>query len=59
MMFELGFEDCVVYHVKEENGESFSGRKYRLNQDSEGQEVERKKTKGRNKRIVGVKSSGL
>ena len=26
MMFELGFEECVgVYHVKEENGESFSG----------------------------------
>ena len=25
-MFELGFEECVgVYHVKEENGESFSG----------------------------------
>lgn len=32
VMFELGFEDCVgVYRVKEENGESFSGREYRLN----------------------------
>lgn len=31
-MLELGFEECVgIYHVKGENGESFSGRKYRLN----------------------------